>query len=266
VFELSERGTFDLIVVDTPPSQHAIEFLAAPQRLLAFLDGAVVKLLLHPALAAGRFGVRIFQRGAHRLLQSLERVSGLSFLEDLSEFLLAFEGMSQGFRERAARVRGLLLGPESAFVLAAAPSSESQTQAELLLGRLAEIGVPLAGVIVNRMRVWPGGGEPPAQIARGGAEEAALAALSEAFARLEGAEFPARAAAAATLAATRSYAALVRAHAAATEPLREAAARRGLFWQRVPELARDVHDLGALARVAAELGAGDPRDSGRAMP
>lgn len=255
VFELSERGEFELIVIDTPPSQHAIDFLEAPQRLLEFLDSGLVQLLLHPAFAAGRFGFRLFQRGAHRMLQTLERVSGLSFLEDLSEFLLAFEGMSRGFRERAGRVRALVLGPESAFVLAAGPSSESQAQARLLLTRLAAAGAPLAGVIVNRVRVWPGGGEPPLEVASGEQEAESVAALAAAFARAEGAAFPAREAAAAALAATRSFAALVRAHAAATQPLRELAEARGLFWCCVPEQPRDVHDLEGLSRVAAGLAA-----------
>ncbi len=258
VFELSERREVDLIVVDTPPSQHAIDFLEAPQRLLEFLDSAVVHVLLHPAMAAGRFGFRIFRRGARRMLGVLERVSGLAFLDDLSEFLLAFEGMSQGFRERATRVRALLLGRESAFVLAAAPSSESQAQARLLLDRLVAAGAPLAGVIVNRVRVWPGGGDAPEEIAGGDAQAAAVAALEDALLHSEGAAFPARAAAEATLAATQSYAALVRAQAGAMRALRDAAAKRGLFWLRVPELPRDVHDLEGLARIAEELGFSDP--------
>ncbi len=266
VYELAESGAFDLIVVDTPPAQHALDFLEAPQRLVAFLDGAVVKVLLHPAFAAGRFGFRMFQRGARRTLQVMERVSGLSFLEDLSDFLLAFEGMSQGFRERAEHVRALLLGRGAAFVLAAAPSRESQAQAEQLFARLAELGVPLAGVIVNRVRVWPGGGDAPAEIAPGKAEADALGALADAFARSEGAAFPAREAARAALEAARGHAALVRAHAAALQPLQAAARARGLFWRRVPELPRDVHDLEALARVAAELAAGATPSSAAESP
>jgi anion-transporting ArsA/GET3 family ATPase len=101
VFELSQSRDFDLIVVDTPPSQHALDFLEAPRRLVEFLDSRVVQILLHPAFAAGRFGVRLFQRAA-RVLHLIERVSGVSFLEDISEFLLAFEGMS---RVRGARAR-----------------------------------------------------------------------------------------------------------------------------------------------------------------
>ncbi len=253
VHELTESGAFDLVVVDTPPSQHALDFLEAPQRLVAFLDGALVKLLVHPAFAAGRFGFRVFQRSAQRTLQLVERLSGLSFLEDLSEFLLAFESMSAGFRERAQRARGLLLGREAAFVLAAAPTRESQSQAHALLARLDELGAPLAGVIVNRVRVWPGGGDAPAAVATGAAEPPALAALAAAFVRSEPAGFPAEAAARAALEAARTTAALVRAHAAAAQPLREMAAARGLFWRSVPELPRDVHDLDALARVAAAL-------------
>jgi anion-transporting ArsA/GET3 family ATPase len=256
VCELAESRAFDLIGVDTPPSQHALDFLEAPQRLVAFLDGALVRVLLHPAFAAGRFGFRVFQRGVRRTLHTLERVSGLSFLEDLSEFLLAFEGMSGGFRERAQRVRALLVGSDAAFVLATAPARDSQAQAAQLLARLGELRVPLAGVIVNRVRAWPGGGDAPAELASGVEEEEALAALAGAFARSEGPAFPAQRAARAALEATRSYAALVRAQLAAMRPLREAADAQGLFWRRVPELARDVHDLDALARVAAELAAG----------
>ena len=123
VFELSERRDFDLIVVDTPPSQHALDFLEAPRRLVEFLDSRLVQMLLHPAFAAGRFGVRLFQRGSERVLRLIERVSGVAFLEDISEFLLAFEGMSEGFRERAREVQARLVGPDAAFVLAASPAT-----------------------------------------------------------------------------------------------------------------------------------------------
>jgi anion-transporting ArsA/GET3 family ATPase len=261
VFELSERREYDLIVVDTPPSQHALDFLEAPQRLLEFLDSRLVQLLLHPAFAAGRFGFRLFQRSAQRILQLLERVSGLAFLEDVSEFLLAFEGMSEGFRARARSVRALLLGPSSAFVLAAGPSAESAEQASLLLDRLVASGVPMAGVIVNRVRVWPGGGDAPASIAEGAEEAPAIETLRSALARSEGAGFPALEAARAAVAATRTYAALVRAHALASGRLRSTAEARGLFWLRVPELPRDVHDLIGLCRIAAAL-RGAPAEEG----
>jgi len=155
VYELAEREEFDLIVVDTPPSQHALDFLEAPQRLIEFLDSRLVRMLVHPAFAAGRFGFRVFQRGAQRVLQVIERVSGVGFLEDVSDFLLAIEGMSEGFRERATRVRSLLLGSDSAFVLVSGPQRRSLDDAERFLARLEQTGVPLAGVVVNRVRGWP---------------------------------------------------------------------------------------------------------------
>ncbi len=155
VFELSERRDFDLIVVDTPPSQHALDFLEAPRRLVEFLDSRLVQLLLHPALAAGRFGVRLFQRGSERVLHLIERVSGVSFLEDISEFLLAFEGMSEGFRERAREVQARLVGPDAAFVLAASPAKQSTRHA---LGH--------ARAAQRRGRAAGGrGGEPRAHLA-----------------------------------------------------------------------------------------------------
>jgi anion-transporting ArsA/GET3 family ATPase len=253
VFELSERHEYDLIVVDTPPSQHALDFLEAPQRLLDFLDSRLVQLLLHPAFAAGRFGFRLFQRSAQRVLQLLERVSGLAFLEEISEFLLAFEGMSEGFRERARRVRALLLGSESAFVVAAGPSLEGVGHAALLLTRLEAAGVPLAGVIVNRVRMWPEEGEPPARIAEGADEAAALQALEQSLAVSCAAGYPANEAARAALTAIRTYASLVRSDTQSIAPLRASALARGLFWRRVPEFAHDVHDLEGVSRVATAL-------------
>ena len=106
VYQVAESGDYDLIVVDTPPAQHALDFLEAPQRLIDFLESRLVALLIHPAFSAGRLGLKFFQRGARRVLQLLEGVTGLSFLEDLSEFLLAFEGMAAGFRGRGVLVEG----------------------------------------------------------------------------------------------------------------------------------------------------------------
>jgi anion-transporting ArsA/GET3 family ATPase len=250
VFEISSREDLDLIVLDTPPSQHALDFLEAPERLLEFLDSRIVQLLLHPAFAAGRIGFRVFQRGAHRVLQILERVSGISFLEDVSEFLLAFEGMSEGFRARAREVNRLLYGPESAFLLVLGPSRESVAHAGTFLERLEASGARVAGLAVNRVRVWPGGPMPPAEPA---AREEALSALAGALARGEAPGFPARVAAEAALRAVHGYAAMAEQDERSTAPLRERARRAGYFWRCVPELDRDVHDLAALARLDEHL-------------
>ncbi|MCX5740014.1 MAG: hypothetical protein NTZ61_16260, partial [Proteobacteria bacterium] len=250
VFELSERRDFDLIVVDTPPSQHALDFLEAPRRLVEFLDSRLVQLLLHPAFAAGRFGVRVFQRGSERVLRLVERVSGVAFLEDISEFLLAFEGMSEGFRERAREVQARLVGPDAAFVLAASPATQSTRHALSMLERLTAAGVPLAGVVVNRIHTWPGGDSTPGRVPTADRASEAHRALAAAFASAEGPAFPADAAARAALAAADGYAALVRADAESTAELTARVARMGGFVRRVPELSGDVHDLEGLARVA----------------
>lgn len=250
VFELCERKDFDLIVLDTPPSQHALDFLEAPQRLLEFLDSRLVQLLLHPAFAAGRFGFRLFQRTAHQVLKALERVSGISFLEDISEFLLAFEGMSEGFRERAGQVQSLLFGPETAFVLAAGPADESVAHATAFLDRLEESGAVVAGIVLNRLRMWPAGEvELPARGQRG----AAIASLADALEEAQEMGESARRAAQAALDVLDGYASMVEQDRAATSQLRQRAQESGYFWRPVPELPRDVHDLEGLARIASSV-------------
>jgi anion-transporting ArsA/GET3 family ATPase len=249
VFELSEREDFDLIVVDTPPSQHALDFLEAPRRLLEFLDSRLVQMLLHPAFAAGRLGFRVFQRGTERVLRLIERVSGVSFLEDVSEFLLAFEGMSEGFRERARQVQSRLVGPDAAFVLAASPAPQSTAHALGMLERLAAARVPLAGVIVNRVHLWPGAGPTPDRVPDPGREAEATAALAAALGADDRA-LPAEAAARAALACADGYAAWVRADAESTALLEARVARGGGFVRRIPELPGDVGDLEGLARIA----------------
>jgi len=250
VYELYEGRHFDLIVVDTPPAQHALDFLEAPQRLLEFLDSRLVQILIHPAFAAGRFGFRLFQRGTHRVLQIIERISGLGFLEDISEFLLAFEGMSGGFRERARRVRALLVGSEAAFVLVAGTGGESQRQAVEFLDRLEAFDVPLSGVLINRVRLWPEGDEPPDWLTGGEPRDSDLAALAKALAAGAASDFPAEAAARAAVDATTGYAALVRRDARSTRSLRTRAQDRGRYWGQVPEFAGDIHDLAGLAHIA----------------
>jgi anion-transporting ArsA/GET3 family ATPase len=261
VYELDAQRAYDLIVVDTPPSQQALDFLEAPQRLVEFLDSRIVQMLIHPAFVAGRLGFRLFQRGARRVLQILERVSGIGFLEDVSEFLLAFEGMSEGFRQRASGVRSLLLGPETAFVLVAGAGRDSVRQALALRERLGGYGASLTGVLVNRVRVWPGGGSPPDFTAA----ERSLDALAAAFAAREGDAFPAQAAAKAAIDAAAGYAAFVRRDARATAALRDAVEKQGSYWGTIPELAHDVHDLSGLALVARAI-FGSEADSGRDAP
>jgi anion-transporting ArsA/GET3 family ATPase len=254
VFELHECGEFDLIVVDTPPAQHALDFLEAPQRLIEFLDSRLVKMLIHPAFAAGRFGFRLFHRGTQRVLQVLERVTGIGFLEDISEFLIAFDAMAIGFRERAHSVQSLLLGSPSTFVLVAGPGTESTRQATDFLDRLEGYGVSLAGVLVNRIRLWPSKEAPTGDDARRGAD---LETLRDALSASEGADYPAQLAAEAAESVATRYAAWVQADAKSAQPLRERIDAQGCFWGCIPEFEKDVHDLSGLARVADRIAGKD---------
>jgi anion-transporting ArsA/GET3 family ATPase len=254
VFELHESGAFDLIVVDTPPAQHALDFLEAPQRLLEFLDSRLVKMLIHPAFAAGRFGFRLFHLGTQRVLRVLERITGIRFLEDLSEFLIAFDAMAIGFRDRAHRVQSLLLGPESTFVLVSGPGNVSAGHATDFLDHLEGYGVSLAGVLVNRIRLWPSEGPPPGGDARRGGD---VEALRDALWASEGADYPAPIAAEAAARAATRYADRVQADARSAQPLRERIEAQGRFWRCIPEFERDVHDLSGLGRVADRIAGKD---------
>lgn len=250
VYELCESEKFDLIIVDTPPAQHALDFLDAPQRMVEFLESRIVQILIHPAMAAGRFGFKIFQRSARRVLHLVERVSGIGFLEDLSEFLMAFEHMSRGFRDRAVKVRQMLLGPESAFILITGPARGSVLQSEQFLDRLEATGVPLSGILVNRIHAWPGPDGVPSFAAADATGSADLAVLAEALARSEGPDFPAESAARAAVDAAKGYADLVSRDAHLTAALQRHTESRGRHWGTIPELAHDVHDLAGLAHVA----------------
>jgi len=260
VYELSRSNDYDTLVVDTPPAQHALDFLDAPERLLEFLDSRLVKVLIHPAMVAGRLGTRWFEWGSRRALALIERISGIGFLSDVSEFLMAFEHMSDGFRTRAKEVRSLLLGPNAAFVLVASPERESVKAAQGFLSRLEASSVRVAGIVVNRVRTWPDDAPAP------DLEHADPAPLADALARREGADFPAERAARAAIDAAARYAALVRRDATSLVALREHAERRGSFFRVVPEQHGDVHDLSGLRLVAAALAQAPAREEASEDP
>jgi anion-transporting ArsA/GET3 family ATPase len=266
VFELTGSGDYDLIVLDTPPSQHALDFLDAPRRLLEFLDSRLVQLLFHPAMAAGRFGFRIFNRTSQRILRGLERVSGVGFLEDISEFLLAFEGMSEGFRERATRVRELLLGSTSRFLLVTGAGPQASRSALDFLARMRDTGVPLAGVCMNRIRLWPEGALPEARFFDEPPSPDELLALAGQIERAYDGELrslDSMACARTAVALAKRYASLVQLDERSSVPLREQAEQSGQFFRHIPELPHDVSSLCELSRIGEMLFRSDPtRPSG----
>lgn len=161
LYQIHRSDEYDLIVVDTPPARHALDFLDAPRRLTRFLDTQLLRLLFRPAVAMGRTGFRLFRLGSATVLRTIERVTGLEFLRITSEFLLAFEGMLDGFLERASETERLLRSDVCGFLLVAGPDPLQAQQAASFSERLESDGIHLLGLIANRVRTWLGPSPAP---------------------------------------------------------------------------------------------------------
>jgi anion-transporting ArsA/GET3 family ATPase len=158
LYELHSEGGFDLVVVDTPPTRHALDFVDAPRRLYSFLENRVFRLLIMPTRAY----LKAMTLAANALLRTISKVAGSEIVDDAMAFFRAFEGMEQGFRERARRVEELLADPGTAFVLVAAPREDSIDEAKFFAQRLAESSIPVSALAVNRLFSNFAAGEPPA--------------------------------------------------------------------------------------------------------
>jgi len=147
LYELDQAGEFDLLVLDTPPSRHALDFLDAPRRLNAFLEGPTAKALIRPT----GLGMRVLGRGATPMLGALRRVTGVDLLSDLGAFFGLLTDMTAEFSQRAARVEALLAAQTSAFVLVTSAEREPIDEAIFFHQRVSAAGLPFAGVVVNRV-------------------------------------------------------------------------------------------------------------------
>jgi anion-transporting ArsA/GET3 family ATPase len=237
LLELSEDARFDLVVLDTPPTRHALDFLKAPDRLMAMLDTSVLRYFLKPYFVAGRLTLKIASRTGALALKVADRVIGLQFLQDVSEFFLAFEGMYGGFKERAGRVFALLREPSSGFVVVASPAAGTLEEALFFHEQLRARRMPFVGFVVNRVHRDPAAG---ARHPRGPAPVA-----GELAARLEE--------------ALHDHRRLARRDRRSLAHLEAETGERAIA---VPEHETDVHDLRGLALVADELlggGAAPPR-------
>jgi anion-transporting ArsA/GET3 family ATPase len=157
LYDLHETGRYDCIVIDTPPTRNALDFLDAPKRLTDFLEGRFLKMFLSPGLAAGRFATRAVGLGTGMFMRAASRITGASVLEDLADFFQSFEGMYEGFKDRAQSVYGLLQHSASAFVVVSSPEPPALREAGYFLKRLSRDGMPTAGVVVNRVTMTPEG-------------------------------------------------------------------------------------------------------------
>ena len=148
LYELHASGDFDLIVVDTPPTRNALDFVDAPRRLTRFLDNRVFRLLMLPT----RVGLKAVNAAAQTFLRTVSKTVGGQVVSDAVAFFQAFEGMEDGFRDRAQRVLDLMADPATAFVLVASPRRDAVTEAEFFVEKLAEAEIAVQGLVVNRMQ------------------------------------------------------------------------------------------------------------------
>ena len=228
-------GRWDLVVVDTPPSRSALDFLDAPKRLGSFLDGRFIRLISAPAKVGGRGALRLVNVGIGLVSKTLTTVLGGEMLRDVQTFVNALDTMFGGFRDRADQTYALLKDGGTAFVVVAAPERDALREASYFVARLDSDGMPLAGVVVNRLAPEPVAGLSAAR-ARAAAEtledagHAGSAAVLTLHARLS------------DLAARQRN--LVR---------RFTAGHPGIPVVTVAALAQDVHDLDGLREVGAGL-------------
>jgi anion-transporting ArsA/GET3 family ATPase len=234
LYELHEDGGYDLIVVDTPPSRNALDFLDAPQRLLRLLDNRIFRLLMMPTRAY----MRVASAAVQRFLRTAGKVVGADVLDDIVAFFRAFEGMEPGFRERASSVAALLHSPTTGFVLITSPRRDAVDEAEYFAERLREAELSVAALVVNRVHPDFGVDAPVAGL-RARAEaldrtgSSAAMRLAERYANLA------------------EYAALGRRE---RRQLGEVGARIGASTVAyVPSLAHDVIDFDALTAVGELL-------------
>ncbi|MFF5156394.1 ArsA family ATPase [Streptomyces sp. NPDC000348] len=149
--QLRSRDEWDLIVVDTPPSRSALDFLDAPKRLGSFLDGKLIRVLLAPAKVGGRAGMKFLNVGMSMMTGALGKVLGGQLLKDVQTFVAAMDSMFGGFRTRADATYKLLQAPGTAFLVVAAPERDALREAAYFVERLAAEEMPLAGLVLNRV-------------------------------------------------------------------------------------------------------------------
>jgi anion-transporting ArsA/GET3 family ATPase len=237
-----DEGTWDLIVVDTPPSRSALDFLDAPARLGSFLDGRFIRILTAPARGAGRGIGRLAMVGFGIFTGVLTKILGAQVLADLGTFVAAIDTTFGGFRERADATYALLKDSGTSFVVVAAPERDALREAAYFVERLRTDDMPLAGLVLNRMQQVDdpeltveqaaSGAQVLGELAGSGSDDDGRRELTAALLELH---------------AQRMQVADRQLHLAD----RFAAAHPGVAVARVTALPGDVHDLDGLRTVGA---------------
>jgi anion-transporting ArsA/GET3 family ATPase len=233
LYELYQEDRYDLLVLDTPPTRNALDFLDAPERLSRFIDSRSLQFFLKP----GKFGLKVLGRGGGMLFSVLKRVTGVDLLRDLSDFFNSFGDMAQGIQERAQRVAELLGDRETTFLVVTSPQRDSIDEAIFFRRRLREGRMPFGGAVVNRVH--------DQELAEGEADvEGDLVALlgDDRLARKVARNY-------------EDYRELAEHDLASVERLRRETSGAALVL--VPHLEDDVHDMDGLRAMNAHLFAAD---------
>jgi anion-transporting ArsA/GET3 family ATPase len=239
LYDIKKDARWDLIVVDTPPTSNALDFLDAPERMIDALDSAVLRWLVTALQSSGKLSFNILARGAAAALRGMARLTGKGFLEALAELVANINELFGGFRARADVVRKALRGSEVAYVLVTSPDPLSIREILYFANRLREQGMPRDALVINRVHT----------AASERAEPAAVRAELEKNGIMLGLDGEGR-----VIQAFRDearQASLDRRHLAALAAL-EADRDRPLRVE-IPAFAGDVHDLQALTKVARAL-------------
>lgn len=154
LYEIWQQDAYDVIVVDTPPMQNAVDFLEAPDKLSNMISNSMLHLLLKPSITLGKAGFKFFEKGSQQILKIFDRVVGFAFLQDISEMLIAFQELLGGFNSRAVEVKALLQNPATHFMAVCTTNANSVNETEGFSKKLNELGYHLKKIIVNR--VYPG--------------------------------------------------------------------------------------------------------------
>jgi anion-transporting ArsA/GET3 family ATPase len=162
LYELSREGGYDVVVLDTPPSRNALDFLDAPDRLTNFFEGRALRVFLAPTGLAAK----VMGRGTGVVFSVLKRITGVDLLQDLSVFFRALGGLLDGFRERAAGVKAILADPATTFLIVTSPERDPVEEAIFFHGKLREARMPFGGLVVNRVQPEAGLEGDPAEVER----------------------------------------------------------------------------------------------------
>jgi anion-transporting ArsA/GET3 family ATPase len=164
LYQIHLEGRYDLIVLDTPPTKHALDFLEAPSRVRAFFDRSISQWFLKPYLTMSRLSLSLFNRTAGTVLRLVERFTGAEFLHDVSEFVTGLADSFDIFRSRAEEVMRVLKGKQTTFLLVTATDRSALEEAAYFYDRIQEAALPFGGIIANRFHVFPvpgAEGSPP---------------------------------------------------------------------------------------------------------